>query len=192
MMRSFDLLRRRSSRPLLFACGVLLLWPLVHLGLVRQLGFSSWRLGGWGMYATPNAGTRDVVIVLRECDAEALPAASHAVGPRVLVIGQRGGRLRGLAHFDAEGHQLARRLAALRQDAQYRDFARWLRATHGLEPAAPLAVAIVDGRIDPTRRRALGHASARVLQSDQIIGRETFISTGERLAATLPPCAPRG
>lgn len=32
---------------------LLVLWPGVHLLLSKQLGFSPWRFGGWGMYATP-------------------------------------------------------------------------------------------------------------------------------------------
>ena len=29
------------------------LWPLLHVGLVFEHGLSAWKLGGWGMYATP-------------------------------------------------------------------------------------------------------------------------------------------
>ena len=39
--------------------GALLLlaaWPVVHLGLAWRYDLSSWKLGGWGMYATPRFG----------------------------------------------------------------------------------------------------------------------------------------
>lgn len=39
--------------------GALLLlavWPLVHLGLAWRWDLNSWKLGGWGMYATPRFG----------------------------------------------------------------------------------------------------------------------------------------
>lgn len=35
---------------------VLALWPLVHLGLSWRWDLSSWKLAGWGMYATPRFG----------------------------------------------------------------------------------------------------------------------------------------
>jgi hypothetical protein len=34
--------------------GIMLAWPPLHMVLARQLRFSSWRFGGWGMYATPD------------------------------------------------------------------------------------------------------------------------------------------
>lgn len=34
--------------------ALLLVWPVVHMVLSTTLGFSSWRLCGWGMYATPD------------------------------------------------------------------------------------------------------------------------------------------
>lgn len=35
------------------ALVMLTLWPLVHLWLVTRFDISSWKLAGWGMYATP-------------------------------------------------------------------------------------------------------------------------------------------
>jgi len=38
-----------------FAAGLLVLglWPVVQMGLVVRYGVSSWKLGAWGMYASP-------------------------------------------------------------------------------------------------------------------------------------------
>lgn len=33
--------------------AVLTAWPAVHIWLVENYGLSSWKLAGWGMYATP-------------------------------------------------------------------------------------------------------------------------------------------
>jgi hypothetical protein len=33
---------------------LLLIWPCVHMAAARYYGFSPWRLGGWGMYSTPD------------------------------------------------------------------------------------------------------------------------------------------
>jgi hypothetical protein len=38
----------------LFIFSFCLVWPLIHMVLVNSLGISTWRLFGWGMYATPN------------------------------------------------------------------------------------------------------------------------------------------
>jgi|GEM_PF-3615239 len=33
--------------------AILMIWPIIHMALVHHVGISSWRLFGWGMYATP-------------------------------------------------------------------------------------------------------------------------------------------
>lgn len=33
--------------------SILMIWPLIHIVVVSQTSLSSWRLFGWGMYATP-------------------------------------------------------------------------------------------------------------------------------------------
>lgn len=38
------------------ALALLAIWPLVHLGLAWHFDLSSWKLGAWGMYATPRFG----------------------------------------------------------------------------------------------------------------------------------------
>lgn len=47
--------------------AALLVWPMVHLGLSHAGYFSSWRFGGWGMYASPYPSPRQkpVHVVLR-------------------------------------------------------------------------------------------------------------------------------
>jgi len=46
---------RRSSAFLSAAIGAkLVLWPPIHMSLSQAFRFSSWRFGGWGMYATPH------------------------------------------------------------------------------------------------------------------------------------------
>lgn len=76
-------------------------WAPVHLVASRVLGFSAWRLFGWGMYATPHESHREVRVTdcatgteLRPVDARRLqtfPTAGAAVaavpasGTRTLV-----------------------------------------------------------------------------------------------------------
>jgi hypothetical protein len=35
-----------------------MIWPIFHIILVNHFRISSWRLFGWGMYATPNPGAQ--------------------------------------------------------------------------------------------------------------------------------------
>lgn len=39
--------------PLILLTAIVV-WPVLHLILSLTLGFSSWRFGGWGMYASPH------------------------------------------------------------------------------------------------------------------------------------------
>ena len=36
--------------------ALLSLWPAMQIGLAHRFGLSSWKLAGWGMYATPRLG----------------------------------------------------------------------------------------------------------------------------------------
>jgi hypothetical protein len=50
-------MRFAAKRRLVHGALVLLaVWPLVHLGLSWRYDLSSWKLGGFGMYATPRFG----------------------------------------------------------------------------------------------------------------------------------------
>ncbi len=43
----------RKKRLFGIALVVLAVWPAVQIGLVVRYDVSSWKLGAWGMYATP-------------------------------------------------------------------------------------------------------------------------------------------
>ncbi len=43
---------------------VLLIWPCVHMIATKTLHFSSWRLFGWGMYATPDMESRSQISIV--------------------------------------------------------------------------------------------------------------------------------
>ncbi|MCA9651629.1 MAG: hypothetical protein KC501_17055 [Myxococcales bacterium] len=69
-------------------------WPLAHLILTVATPMSSWKLGGLGMYAEPDASQRSVlVIALRGIDPQRpLPSIGPMTGMhRVLERGARGG-----------------------------------------------------------------------------------------------------
>ncbi len=57
---------------------VLVVWPPIHMVLVRQLGFSSWKFAGWGMYATPFSPKNETLHVY--VIPEAVPKALHDPG----------------------------------------------------------------------------------------------------------------
>jgi hypothetical protein len=50
-----------------------LLWPPVHMMISRPLGFSPWKLAGWGMYSTPHPNVRNVTVLLCEQRCQGLP-----------------------------------------------------------------------------------------------------------------------
>lgn len=60
---------------LLCLYGHLALWPVVHMNLSGRDYFSSWRLAGWGMYATPypSASQIPISIVLRSASGSNVP-----------------------------------------------------------------------------------------------------------------------
>jgi|GEM_PF-6862297 len=47
---------------LLFSFG----WPVLHMALSSSRGFSSWKMGGWGMYSTPSPEETFIRIYLLE------------------------------------------------------------------------------------------------------------------------------
>ena len=187
-LHGIDALARRPRRLYALVALMLLAWPPLHMLLVHQLGFSSWRLGGWGMYATPSPQTSDVVVVMRACDGTPTPGTRLDGGPHLLVVGPGNVRVRRLGRSDPEGYARARALAAFRQDYHYRDFDRWLRVTHSIPASTPLVLATIEPRLDLERGRALAVARARTLQGDEIVERATIISSAARLTRMLPPC----
>jgi hypothetical protein len=52
----------RARLGLAFAV-LILLWPLVHMTLTRVTGLNSWKLGGWGMYATTHPLEHGLVLL---------------------------------------------------------------------------------------------------------------------------------
>ncbi|MBY0277787.1 hypothetical protein K2Z84_20830 [Candidatus Binatia bacterium] len=96
--------------------GALLLlavWPLAHLVLAWRYDLSSWKLGGWGMYATPRFG-----LVGMEAYGRAAPDAAwqQVTAPSPAA--------RDAANLFLEQHRWLRRLAPAS------DVARTLHADH--------------------------------------------------------------
>jgi hypothetical protein len=58
------------------------LWPLAQMELVRCFGICPWKLGGWGMYATPRISPGISILVQRGDEA---PAPMAVVPPGVRV-----------------------------------------------------------------------------------------------------------
>lgn len=87
----------------------LTLWPLVHLWLVVRFDVSSWKLAGWGMYATPRL--RRVSLgafgVVRGTGArERLSALPSELQSETVAFIERHRFLRRLARPDAVGRAL--------------------------------------------------------------------------------------
>jgi hypothetical protein len=48
----------------------LVAWPPIHIVLSRRYHFSTWRYGGWGMYATPDGSEREVFLFVSSCGSD--------------------------------------------------------------------------------------------------------------------------
>ncbi len=46
--------------------GILMTWPIIHMIIVNNSHLSSWRLFGWGMYATPNPEQSRLRVIMRD------------------------------------------------------------------------------------------------------------------------------
>lgn len=74
-------MRYRLLIPLLVA------WPLAHTVLTSVTSISSWKLAGWGMYATPHFSRRGALVLQLHDLRETLPPLGPAVGvDRVLAV----------------------------------------------------------------------------------------------------------
>lgn len=77
-MREGVSLFRRTLALIIF--GIVLIWPIFHIALVKNVRISSWRLFGWGMYATPTPETQSrlrVVILNKHANQSADIAQLH-------------------------------------------------------------------------------------------------------------------
>ena len=103
------------TKEILVYGGLLLFtfWPVVHMGLVQTYDLSSWKLGGWGMYATPLENYRGMEVYGKRAEGQAFERLTHP-SPDVGVEASRFlGRyqwLRQLARPDA----LVRRVREMR------------------------------------------------------------------------------
>ena len=91
-----------AKRRLVHGALVLLaVWPVVHLALAWRYDLSSWKLGGWGMYATPR-----FALVGMEAYGRATPDAAwqQVTSPSAAA--------RGAATAFLEQHQWLRGLAS--------------------------------------------------------------------------------
>jgi hypothetical protein len=94
----------RKTRVVHAALVALTLWPVAHLVLAARFDISSWKLAGWGMYATPRFPRVGLEVFGRVRASGAIERA-RAVAPA----------LRSEAYAVIERHRFLRRL--VRPDA---------------------------------------------------------------------------
>lgn len=177
-------MRPPADRFLLFIVAVLLLWPPVHALLMPALGVSTWRFGGWGMYATPVPRRSHVIVVGRDCGFSP-PLLHRNDGARGLVLGAGSFRT-GALPLDPTGHDLARDVASLRRETDVLALARRVRGLHRVDSDEPLAVAIVQPRIRGDV--AFAHAAVFVVSADFAVEHGLRVSTLAGIDALLPSC----
>lgn len=138
--------------------AMLFLWPPIHMGLARQYHFSTWRYGGFGMYAAPDAGDREVHILVSSCPAiEAAGEPTSTSHDRHLGfyhrIGVRGVTPLFLPRLD-EAEKLAlaavvKNIRSLARPADFERLADWVdaRLFEGRPPAL-IGVFLSDPHLD--------------------------------------------
>lgn len=168
---------------------LLLVWPALHALLVPALGISTWRLGGWGMYATPNPRRSDVLVVGRDCVFTPRLLERDA-GLRGLVLGNGSVQYGALA-VDSAAHELARDISAFRWDSRVLALDAQVRRSYGIDASHPLAVAVTQTRIRVATHTAFGVTTVFVVASGSVIKRGHGVASLARFDGLLPACPTR-
>jgi hypothetical protein len=146
----------------------LVAWPPIHMWLARQYRFSTWRYGGWGMYATPEASNREVHVFLSSCawkgsKAELLTTTGEKRNGFFLYL-VHGTRIDLVSFPDLDADEqraLARRVKDVRSLARPGDFehlAQWIDAR--FPPALPgsLGIMVAEPHVDIQASRTYADA----------------------------------
>ncbi len=171
--------RANARRALLIA---LLLWPLAHMALARQVGFSPWRFGGWGMYAVPEGFERILLVFERDTAGRLARVPVRLLGVDIADDLERNAGLRVYARTsgappDAIDLDEIERVAAIGQDMrrarQLADDAALARAVGVVVAAAgagapPVKVLVAEQRVDV--RAGRGAVDYRRLRFDAARG----------------------
>lgn len=139
----------------------LLAWPPLHMALARRYHFSTWRYGGWGMYATPDGSDRDVYVFLSSCARGTAATAPWATGNGAtgffyLVRGARIDLISVPSLDSTQKRDLARRIKDIRSLTRPEDFrrlARWIDDHEELASAGALGIVVAEPHIDVGRGR---------------------------------------
>lgn len=164
----------------------LLLWPPLHMMGTTALDVSSWRFGGWGMYASASPRRSNVAVVMRDC---ALPAGAtqDSAGLHALVFEDRAVRKTRIA-VDARAGALARDISALRRPDDALALGRRVRRLHRIDAQTPLLIAAVEPRVDMDRQVGFGFARTFVVTEDAVVDADAAAASLARFDALLPAC----
>lgn len=176
---------RLPTDPLLrVAMALLLFWPPLHAVLMPALDVSTWRLGGWGMYATAAPARSQVTVVGREC-AFRPRLVRRPEGMRALTLGTRQYGF-GALPADRATHDLALDVAAFRRDEDVRALDRRVRRLHDIDPEVPLGFVVLEPRV----RAHVAFARGRIffVTDGAISERELPVSSLGQIDAWLPSC----
>lgn len=131
--------------------------------LARRYHFSTWRYGGWGMYAAPDGSDRDVYVFVSSCGPSGAPLSPEAaIGDRTTgyfyLVHDARLDLLSLPGLDAaQKRELSRRIRDVRSLARPDDFrrlAQWIDAHEALTSSGPLGILIAEPHIDMRGGRA--------------------------------------
>jgi hypothetical protein len=158
--------------------ALLVAWPPIHILLARRYHFSTWRYGGFGMYAAPDGADRDVFVFFAGCARKAgtKSAARELRSPHTLgfYYEVRGQRIDSTMLPDLEPDEeraLKTTIKDIRSLARPEDFirlARWVdaRLVDDARQDQPIIILVTEPDVDATTRSAYARAFGYMREQD--------------------------
>ncbi|MDI3285977.1 hypothetical protein [Polyangium sp. 15x6] len=180
--------------------ALLVLWPPVHILLARHYHFSTWRYGGFGMYAAPDGGEREVYVFIQDCSArnatEVAPTTTKA--PPGFIYRVRAGRadLMALPELSSDEQRalssLTRDIRSLSRPSDFEQLGRWIDARGAAKGESPpvIAVLVSTPRLDTVKGAAYADVFGFLRERGRwsSVGEASGTSALDVLTARLSAC----
>lgn len=180
--------------------ALLVLWPPVHILLARRYHFSTWRYGGFGMYAAPDGAERDVYVFIQACGARSsaqyvAPMTTPDTGFFYLVHAGRAD-LTDLPELSSTENRalssLMRDIRSLSRPGDFDRLGQWIdaRGAGKDEPPPSIAILVSTPRLDTTKGAAYAHVFGFIRERGRwsAVAEQSGTSALEAMTARLSAC----